>query len=105
MRARARVGPWEPPLGRPVPGLSAIPRDLDLISSSDRDLEDGLSALRALCSRITSIPYITDMAFSKVFHLLRPRAVPISDSYVRLCLGVPQLEPSAGADRGSFYAA
>jgi hypothetical protein len=88
-----------------VPELNAIAPDLHLISSPDRDVEDGLSALRALCARITSIPFITDMAFSKVFHLLRSRFVPISDTYVRLCLGVPESEPAASADRGNFYAA
>src|SRR6059036_3791287 len=79
MRARARVEPWEPLLGRTLPELSAIAPDLDLVDSPDRDVEHGMFALRALCQRITSIPFITDMAFSKVFHLLRPRFVPISD--------------------------
>src|SRR5438128_1178466 len=105
MRARARLEPWEPLLGRPVLELSAIAPDLDLVSSPEANVEDGLSALRALCIRITSVPFITDMAFSKVFHLLRPGFVPISDSYVRLCLGIPEAEPAAGTDRGSFYAA
>jgi len=45
------------------------------------------------------------MAFSKVFHLLRPLFVPISDTYVRLCLGVPELEPIVGDNRGNFYSA
>jgi hypothetical protein len=103
MRARARLEPWEPLLGRTLPELSAIAPDLDLVSSPDRDVERGLAALRALCQRIASIPFITDMAFSKVFHLLRPRFVPISDSYVRLCLGVAEMEPTAGVDRGSLY--
>lgn len=105
MRARARVEPWERFLERAVPELNAIAPDLDLMSSPDREVELGLSALRAVCARITSISFITDMAFSKVFHLLRPGFVPISDTYVRLCLGVPESEPVPGADRGSFYAA
>jgi hypothetical protein len=99
------VEPWERFLERAVPELSAIAPELDLISSPDREVQGGLSALRALCARITSIPFITDMAFSKVFDLLRPGFIPISDTYVRLCLGVPESEPVAGADRGSFYAA
>src|SRR4051794_25317430 len=48
MRARARVEPWQPFLGKPLPELNAISPDLDLITSSDADVEDGFSALRPL---------------------------------------------------------
>jgi hypothetical protein len=75
------------------------------VSSRERDVEEGLVALRALAQRITAGAYITDMAFSKVFYLLRSKFIPISDSYVRLCLGVGETEPGVGAERGSFYAA
>jgi len=34
------------------------------------------------------------MAVSKVLHLLRPRFIPIADSYVRECLGVWGATPS-----------
>lgn len=105
MRAHARSEPWEMLLGQPVPELSAIAPDLDLVSSSDQDVERGLLALLAVCERIASHPWVTDMAVSKVFHLLRPRFVPISDSYVRLCLGIPDVELNGKVDRGAFYAA
>ena len=44
------------------------------------------------------------MAVSKVFYLLRPRFVAISDSYVRLCLGVLDARIAEPLNSGAFCA-
>ena len=104
MRARAAVAPWERFFDQPIPELDELPSELDLITSPGDEVDRGLAALSAFTRRIASRPKVTDMAVSKILHLVRPRFVPISDSYVRLCLGVRDSEPDGRIPRGELFA-
>jgi hypothetical protein len=69
-----------------LPHLSAVPKDLDLIDSSDDDYASGKEAVRRVYETLCWSPRIDDMASSKVCHLKRPKLIAISDSYVRAIL-------------------
>lgn len=88
MRARMPRAAWAPFLDTPLPELSEIPPDLDLITAEDSEIDGPLAALTCLAARITKTPGLKEMAVSKVLFLLRPKFVVIADSYVRDALGV-----------------
>lgn len=89
MRARSSSKAWGPFLDAALPELEAIPADLDLIDGSEEQVTEALRELSDLVRRIASVPGLTDMAVSKVLHLLRPRFIAVSDSYVRELLLLP----------------
>ncbi|MBE9567004.1 MAG: hypothetical protein IMF16_09665 [Proteobacteria bacterium] len=95
MRARASRKAWKPFLGRPLQELARVPTDVDLIVDSQARVGDALVRLRAAIQAV-QVPWITDMAATKLFFLKRPKLVAISDDYVRRRLGI---SGSAGADR------
>ncbi len=104
MRARSSVVARARFLGRPLPELAAISLELDLVDGPEAAVAGGVDALAALCDRIASVKGLTDTAASKMLFLLRPRFVPISDSYVRQILGVPDY-PEGGVRIASLAAA
>ena len=83
MRARSPIKAWADLFCEEFEELSRIPDDLDLIDSGDAEVEPALDALAKLTERLSAVKYLTDMAPSKALHLLRPRFIAISDSYVR----------------------
>ncbi len=89
MRARMPTAPWGPLLGEALSELRLIPPELDLIDSDETSVGDGINVLTHFAMRLTEAKGLRDMGVSKVLHLVRPRFVAISDSYVRLFLGVP----------------
>ncbi len=96
MLARAKRAPWEAHFGVPISELEEIPPDLDLVDGEDDEVERGIAALARLVARLSQAARVNDMSASKVLHLLRPRFVAISDSYVRAILGLRNSElPSA----------
>ncbi len=105
MRARSRWKSWQSFLDRRLDALKAVPQAVDLIDSSDADCTVALEALRRCYAQIASVPWITDMAASKVLYLKRPKLVAISDSYVRKLLSVAEPAWSDYGERGAFYAA
>ena len=88
MRARSSEVAWSHWLCRPLLELRDIPCDLDLVDSTDSELEPGFTALSKLIGRMAATPGLTDMAPTKALYLLRPRFVAISDGYVRKLLGI-----------------
>lgn len=100
MMARSSKSAWQKFVGRPLPELTQIPRNADLIDDIDANLATALEALYSLVRRISGEKWLTDMAVSKVLYLLRPRFVAISDSYVRTCLGLPPVEIWPGPHKG-----
>lgn len=95
MRARSSRAAWAGFLGRPLPEFRQISADLDLVTASDEELQPALDALSQLVERITRVPRITEMAASKVLHLLRPRFVAIADAYIRDALGIWRDTPAS----------
>jgi len=95
MRARASLQALLPFLDTPLPELAAVPQDVDLIDSSDADVDAALDLLHAAVARLC-VPRIKDTAATKLLYLKRPGLVAISDTYVRTRLAV---EASPGADR------
>lgn len=93
MLARSRCMAWEPLLDKPLPILSAIPADIDLVECSDADYLEVRKALKEYYLTISKEKWLTDMAASKMLYLKRPMLTAISDSYVREALGIP--EPDA----------
>ncbi|MBI3965066.1 MAG: hypothetical protein HY329_05460 [Chloroflexi bacterium] len=91
MRARSSREAWSHFIGRELEALRRIPLDLDLVDSSDAEIEPGLTALDEIVGEISAKKGLGDMAASKALHLLRPRFVAISDSYVRVGLGIEGL--------------
>lgn len=89
MLARTSYRAWERFLGRPIPELSDIPVNVDLILSPEEDVRSTIEKVRACYRVITAQKGITDMAASKVLYLKRPTLVAISDSYSRRRLHVP----------------
>ena len=85
-------------------GLEEVPTHVDLITSPQPEVDTAIRATAQLTRRITTQPGVTDMAVSKVFYLLRPRFVAISDSYVRLCLGVLDARIAEPLNSGAFCA-
>jgi hypothetical protein len=69
--------------------LAAVPKDLDLIDSSDNDYASGKEAVRRVYETLCQSPGIDDMASSKVCHLKRPKLIALSDSCVRGILPGP----------------
>ncbi len=100
MRARSPRKAWADILDKEFEELSQIPVGLDLIDSEESEVEPALEALAKLTKRLSAVKYLTDMAPSKTLHLLRPRFVAISDSYVREELSL-NVEPSPS---DTFYA-
>jgi len=84
--------------------LAAISNDLDLVASSEDEVTEGLEALGKIVREISSQPGLTDMAASKVLHLLRPHFVAISDSYVREALGISGEAAAYRPTKGEFCA-
>jgi hypothetical protein len=99
MRARSPNAAWGRFTNQPLSELREIPITLDLVDGSDADVRAGYDALTRLARRLLSQSGLTDVSVSKVLHLLRPRFVAISDSYVRRCLGVPDMETGSTTDR------
>jgi hypothetical protein len=79
---------WSRFTDEPLSELRGIADTLDLVDGSDADVRAGYDALSGLARRLLSQSGLTDVSVSKVLHLLRPRFVAISDSYVRRCLGI-----------------
>ena len=73
---------------RPLPELQDIPWDLDLIDDPYSRVYRGIDAIRELVRQMAAIPLVGDAAPTKALHLLRPRLVALSDSYVREYLGI-----------------
>jgi Family of unknown function (DUF6308) len=90
MRARSSNAAWSKFIGQPLSELREIAETLDLVDGADADVRAGYEALSRLARRLLSQVGLTDVSVSKVLHLLRPRFVAISDSYVRRCLGVDE---------------
>ena len=91
MRARSTLVGWDRFTGRPLADLQQISYDLDLIDGSDGDVRAGNQALERLARPFMASKGITDMATTKVLHLLRPRFVAISDN-MRTSLGLEETE-------------
>lgn len=104
MRARAPLAPWQALIGQRVAELEEVPSHVDLITSPQLEVDTAIHATAQLTRRITTQPGVTDMAVSKVFYLLRPNFVAISDSYVRLCLGVLDARIAEPLNSGAFCA-
>jgi Family of unknown function (DUF6308) len=99
MRARSSNAAWGRFTGAPQAELREILTDLDLADSADGEVRAGHDALSRLSRRLLSQKGLTDVAVSKVLHLLRPRFVGISDSYVRRCLGIDESGSGSTSDR------
>ncbi|MBI2863377.1 MAG: hypothetical protein HYX94_02290 [Chloroflexi bacterium] len=93
MRARSSVNSWRVftrDYTRDLADeLDDIPHELDLIDSGLSEIWKGNDALKKVVAEIVRHSGLTDMAASKVLHLLRPKFVAISDTYVRAMLGIP----------------
>lgn len=99
MRARSSNAAWSRFLGQPLSELREILETLDLVDGADAEVRAGFDALTRLARRLLSRPGLTDVSVSKVLHLLRPRFVAISDSYVRRCLGIDETGTGSTTDR------
>ncbi len=99
MRARSPISAWTKFLGQPIGELREIPETLDLVDGTDAEVRSGYDALIQLARRLLSQSGLTDVSVSKVLHLLRPRSVAISDSYVRRCLGIDESGTASTGDR------
>jgi Topoisomerase DNA binding C4 zinc finger/Family of unknown function (DUF6308) len=106
MKANAPLRPWLKFLSpNPVPGLSNVPTDIDMIDSSDDDYIPAKESLRGVYEKLCRDPEIDDMASSKVCYLKRPRLIAISDSYVRgILLGQDAQIAKSDPERGSKLA-
>jgi len=109
MMARSKVEAWRPFFGSRGAELgellSAVPRETDLVDSSDSEYQYARDQLRNVYTLLTGAPWITDMAASKMLYLKRPRLVAISDSYIRKLLWIA--DSQAGlleTHRGDYYA-
>lgn len=88
-----------------IPHLSDVPKDLDLIDSSDDDYASGRGAVRRVYETLCRSPRIDDMASSKVCYLKRPKLIAISDNYVRgILLGPDPRIPHDAPTRSSTLA-
>jgi hypothetical protein len=87
MRARSSRKAWAPFLDRHLDALAAVPSDVDLVDDPEERVAGALGLLGGAISAVC-VPWITDMAATKLLFLKRPRLVAISDSYVRNRLGV-----------------
>ncbi|MFB3880988.1 MAG: DUF6308 family protein [Armatimonadota bacterium] len=87
MRARSSRKAWAPFLERRLDELAAVPTDVDLVGDPEARVMDALRLLERAIGAVC-VPWITDMAATKLFFLKRPRLVAISDSYVRSRLRV-----------------
>jgi hypothetical protein len=95
MRARSSTKAWRPFLNTPFPELARIPTAVDLADSAEPEVDAALGLVKAAVQRLC-VPWITDMAATKMLHLKRPRLVAISDEYVRRALGIPESPAGAG---------
>ena len=69
------------------------------MDGADAEVRVGYDALTRLARRLLSQSGLTDVSVSKVLHLIRPRFVAISDSYVRRCLGIDESGTASTTDR------
>ncbi len=99
MRARSSNAAWSHYTGQPLPELREIPGTLDLVDGIDSDVRAGYASLSRLASRLLARSGLSDVSVSKVLHLLRPRFIAISDSYVRRCLGIDESGTGSTGDR------
>jgi len=95
MRARSSRKAWKPFLDRPIEELVAVPCDVDLVDDLEERVQDALVRLRRMIE-LLCVPWITDMAATKMLFLKRPKLVAISDDYVRRRLAV---DMAPGPDR------
>ena len=93
MMARTPRKAWEPIIGKTLPDLIKIPHDLDLVDSDEEQINSIVRSSYRFVVEALIVPWIKDMAATKVLHLKRPRLVAISDSYVRTQLGVEEKQP------------
>jgi hypothetical protein len=74
MKANAPLRPWLKYLSpNPIPGLSNVSTDIDLIDSPDDDYVPAKQAVRAVHQTLCRDPEIDDMASSRVCHPNCPR--------------------------------
>jgi hypothetical protein len=99
MRARSSNAAWGRFTGQSLPELREIADTLDLLDGADAEVRAGYDALTRLARRLLSQSGLTDVSVSKVLHLIRPRFVAISDSYVRRCLGIDETGTGSTTDR------
>jgi hypothetical protein len=99
MSARSPKAAWGRFTGQPLSELREIDDKLNLVDGADADIRAGHDALSRLAQRLLSQSGLTDVSVSKVLHLLRPRFLAISDSYVRRCLGVDESGSGSTTDR------
>ena len=84
MKARTPLNAWQSFLApNVIPGIRQVPKDLDLIDSTNMYYRVGRDSVWRAYEVLASRQYITDMAASKVLFLKRPSLIAISDSYVR----------------------
>ena len=98
MRARSRNKSWEPFLDVIFQPLADVPAYFDVITATDGEFEYLVAQIKKSFMVLSAVPWITDMAASKVLHLKRPGVFAISDSYVREALAVrePNSRPYPG---------
>ncbi len=86
---------------QPLPELLDVPWDLDLIDDPYSRVYLGIDAIRELVRQMAKTDDVGDVVPTKALHLLRPRLVALSDSYVRECLGISEgdLSPDGYAAR------
>jgi hypothetical protein len=94
MRARSPRKAWAPFLEVPIPELTQLPVDVDLVESTDEEYASVRLDLERCYRLLTAAKWITDMSASKMLHLKRPRLVAISDSYVRKVLAISEPDPA-----------
>jgi len=98
MRGRSSNASWSRFTGRILPELLEIPYELDLADGLEAEVHNGWDAVARLAHRPLSLSRLTDVSVSMVLHLLRPKFVAISNSYVRRCLGVQDPATSSTSD-------
>lgn len=81
-------------LGKPLPGLEAIPLDADLLST---DVYDGAAA--ECLAYLDRIPGICAANATKLLHQKRPGMFPVLDELVRRALDLPWTDGEAAAFR------
>jgi len=106
MKANAPLEPWLKFLSpNPIPGLAAVPEDIDVIDSADDEYAVVRESVRRVYETLCNDAGIDDMASSKVCHLKRPRLIAIADSYVRgVLLGPDSRFAPSDPRRGSKLA-
>jgi hypothetical protein len=101
MRARARHSAWEAEYAavEPLPWLSAIGQDWDLIASGDEVWEaNGCTRIAAAAIKASTGKYRGISVSTKVLHLKRPRIFPVLDSLVLEQIGATSHSTEAMLD-------